>query len=255
MSKKSLFSAGLLAALISAISVLMLIRKDCGSQQETSAEAKITVKDSEATNIMHDFLKEFVAILRKAKSDYPVPYVREQLDEILSGFDKRKVVFAAIASAKSKERHIYARLEYTKNGFPLIELYILPIAKYIKELADYMDSRNKCQNIDALLTDWFVALAIHEWTHHKLRHSGDEYLPMAQHLRQESEAWANVLGNVVEPAMRHGRFATIIGDEYPYGLACYRAAKKNTADPLWQAFVYWIAADGPDDELANCFPP
>lgn len=195
-----------------------------------------------------DYHREILALLESARMEYPVPYVRQQLEEILAGVADGSVVVETILTTEPAYSHLYARYRTLPDGRPVIQYFFMAGASFVAALVAQVQSMDRSV-IDPLLTDWYVHVTLHEWSHYRLGHRFDESVTPAIHARQESEAWATVLEHVIHPAIQFSRFTVPLGDEVVYGYACWIAANGYTVHPAWQAFVQWITHEGPAEAL------
>ena len=194
-----------------------------------------------------------INLLRQASREYPVPYVREQLREVVRGVDDKSVVIATIFTTEPAYEHLYARFRKTPNGRPMIEYYLSAIARFSESLAKQLGTIESAV-IDPLYMDWYVQITIHEWTHYKRGHRYNNGVTPEIHAQQESEAWANVFENVVYPAIQQGRFSHPLGEEVSYGYFCWLKASGDTEHPAWKAFVKLVAANGTIEDVEGCLP-
>lgn len=202
---------------------------------------------------LEDYHKAVLNTLRRASTEYPVPYVREQLAEILRGVDQRGIVVATFYTSDPGYEHLYARFRRTEDDRPMIQIFFTAQARFVQDFIERIGT-DTSEVVDPLLTDWYVATILHEWVHYKRGHRYDEAVTPEIHLQQESEAWATIFERVVYPAIRERRFSFPLDDGIVYGYACWVAANGDTKHPAWKAFMRFTEGNAPLEELMPYLP-
>ncbi len=235
--KKAIVAVSVIAA-VGGILTLIHVRR----AETIQVQAKT---DKQLVEDVGEYQDQVITMLRQASVEYPVPYVREQLVEILRGVDNKSVVIANVFAADPAYDGLHARFRRTEDGRPMIQFFFKSNARFVMDLADRLGT-DESGVLDPLLMDWFVFVTVHEWTHYKLGHRYDAGVDLATHMRQESEAWADGFAKVVAPAIQRGRFSFPLSNEIVYGFVCFKAAHGCVTHPAWQAFVRAITTNSAD---------
>ncbi len=192
--------------------------------------------------------KDALERLHWASQNYPVPYAQEKLTELLAAYDAGQVLIEQVSATDREYTQYDAKLGYTPEGHPIIHYVWENNLRVIQAMED------KC-GLDVLkaeraVTDYYVFLALHEWSHHTHGHKS----PTAETIRaDESQALEDSMGLLVIPGVAAGRFQLTFGETFVFGLKCYVSAGQNVEHSSWQSFMDWSMEnlDGPP----NCPDP
>lgn len=262
MSAKSVF-ATMFGIVV--LGLVFLIPNDSRDENEPTERIVIRIGDRPDMDpaemrqeIVQEYHDEVIKLMRRASQDYPVPYVRTTLSEIIQGIDQKKIVLATVmeyGGSADERRDSHAMFRHTNNGRPMIVLFMMNNGSVVERIAEELGSR-QTDVMDPPLMDWYVTLFVHEWIHKQHGHRYDATVTVPIHMQQESEAWFETCAKVMEPAAQQGRFQVPLNLELAYAYACYKASGKDMTKEPWQAFVKYIAIGGPVYEVQIlCLPP
>ena len=192
--------------------------------------------------------KQILDSLRMAQFSHPVPYVSGELMTLLAKIRLGHATLSVQAHGPDSQSKVKALWRHTDDGKPLIIVYYQPVQDDLAWLEKQYDP--DFDKLDVLQQDYFVALVMHEWHHGQLEHRYEgEGLTLELHLQQESEAWLVNIEKVIQPSTEAGRYTLPPSEQDFMAAHAYGAAGGDPDHPAWQAFIRWVAADGPYDDL------
>jgi hypothetical protein len=196
--------------------------------------------------------RNIVALLRDAKSNYPVPFVRETLAKIFDPSDGKSVKLVSVYTDEPAYARLLAQFEPDKDGGARLLLYLNHITKSLESMMGNEDYADMGEVTDAEMQDWLVFFVLHEWFHYMNAHACNT-AAVGQHNRQEADAWMDGFQNILIPAKLQGRFRRPLNETTEIGMLCYVKAHGDKAHPAWKAFIDWNESNGEIDETDICF--
>ncbi len=238
-----------------AILVLWVTCNNWGGDREesptTARETSVVTSDAGRgleEEAMKNQLMRILEVIRWARDEYPVPYVRERLQLLDEQMQQSQIQLALYRNPNAVTA---GNVRWTKDGTAVILMEVGAVTEADEVIGDtVMHKGYDPGSLDAmviheeLFRDYVVYMVTHELVHWE--HQDQVDMGVNEHRDQESRAYWEVFERVVVPGIREGRFSIEFDKGMLYGIRMYLLARGETRYHGWQEYIR-ILSDGSSD--------